>query len=120
MTEERDAAEQIVRIEGMRQAIASSGGVARSADGSVRVRVGPGGLLEQLEISPRAVTLGPRAVSKLIMDTLREALVALEQNVVSAVAEADAGAAGTQTLAEFRRGLSGPLTALGGGDSQTR
>ncbi|QAY59226.1 hypothetical protein ET475_03940 [Microbacterium protaetiae] len=112
MSEISDAEEQLVRIQRMHEAIQASGVVGRSPDGGVRVQVSPGGLLEGLELSPRVVALGPTAVSRMIMDTLRSALVELEQNLTETVVDAQAGEVGTQTLAELRRGLAGPLASL--------
>jgi DNA-binding protein YbaB len=51
-------------------------GTARSADGSVRVTVGPGGMLRGLEIRPAALNRGGRWVADTIVDLVRVATAA--------------------------------------------
>jgi DNA-binding protein YbaB len=109
------AAVRAAGIERLQAALRDAGATARSPQGDVRVRVSSTGLLEDLEIGSRASGLGPQALSRLIMTTLRSALVQLKENVEEAVVEADAGQAGAHTLAEYRIGLAGPLSSLGDG-----
>jgi hypothetical protein len=51
-------------------------GTARSPDGSVRVTVGPGGLLRGLEIRPAALDRGGRWVADTVLDLVRVATAA--------------------------------------------
>lgn len=72
-------------------------GAARSADGSVRLAVGPGGALRALELRPPALDLGGRQ--------LADAILALAR-----VATAQAN----QRAGQLLRGLpAGSLAALG-------
>ncbi|HEX5117864.1 MAG TPA: YbaB/EbfC family nucleoid-associated protein [Pseudonocardiaceae bacterium] len=51
-------------------------GTARSADGSIRVTVGPGGMLRGLEIRPAALDRGGRWVADTVLDLVRVATAA--------------------------------------------
>lgn len=109
------AAERAQAVSDLDARLRETGATARSPQGDVKVSVSSSGLLESLEISPRAAAAGGRALSRAIMTTLREALAQLERNVEEVVVETDAGAAGAQTLAQYRAGLATPLASLGDG-----
>ncbi|MFB9786322.1 hypothetical protein [Microbacterium testaceum] len=83
-----------------------------SFQGEVRATVSSRGLLTELHVSARGVALGPRALSRLVTATIREALTNLQENLTNAIEEADPGVAGASVLSEMRAGLVGPLSLL--------
>ncbi|MDR6199570.1 DNA-binding protein YbaB [Microbacterium sp. SORGH_AS428] len=92
--------------------LAELGATASSLRNEVTVSVSPSGLLSDVRISEAAVNLGAAGLSHLLMTTLRQALVTLEENAVQAMEDAEGGEIAAATLAEIRTGLSGPLAAL--------
>lgn len=48
-------------------------GVARNADGSIRVTVGPGGMLRDLELRDAALTQGGRRLADTVVELVRVA-----------------------------------------------
>lgn len=98
--------------ERLQQALTAVGGSARSLLGEVTATVSASGLLTDLRIGQKGLALGAAGLSRLIKQTIREALVNLEENLAEAVETADAGEIGAATLAEARLGLATPLRAL--------
>lgn len=68
--------------------------------------------MTDLRIGQKGLALGAAGLSRLIKQTIRQALVNLEENLAEAVETADAGEIGAATLAEARLGLATPLRAL--------
>ncbi|GEB45171.1 hypothetical protein MTE01_11160 [Microbacterium testaceum] len=99
-------------FEAVRTAVETAQGAAVSFQGEVRATVSSRGLLTELHVSARGVALGPRALSRLVTATIREALTNLQENLTNAIEEADPGVAGASVLSEMRAGLVGPLSLL--------
>lgn len=87
-------------------------GVASSFNGEVRVVVSSRGLLVDVQISARGLALGPRALSRLLTVTIREALLDLQNSLTEAVLAVDRGVAAETVIAEVNAGLASPLSAL--------
>ncbi|MEU4801987.1 YbaB/EbfC family nucleoid-associated protein [Actinosynnema sp. NPDC023587] len=66
--------------------LAAANGTATSPDGAVKVTVGPGGGLLDLELGHRACDLGPSRLTALILTTARAAQKAASAKVVEAFA----------------------------------
>ncbi|WP_307217233.1 YbaB/EbfC family nucleoid-associated protein [Microbacterium sp. SORGH_AS_0888] len=96
----------------LQEQLAVVSGSASSLRGEVKATVSAGGLLTDLQITRHGVDLGPQALSRLIMATVRDALLDLRERLGEVVEEAGAGEIGAVTLREADAGLSGPLRAL--------
>ncbi|WP_181772590.1 YbaB/EbfC family nucleoid-associated protein [Amycolatopsis pittospori] len=70
---EREARKLQEKAEALTAAFTASAATARSADGSVTVKVEANGSLSSIEFGNRACALGPARLSALVMQTVREA-----------------------------------------------
>lgn len=98
--------------ERLQDQIAAASGTGSSLRGEVKVTVSASGLLTDLQITRHGLDLGHRALSRLIMATVRDALLDLREQLSEAVTESGAGRIGDAALREADAGLAGPLAAL--------
>jgi hypothetical protein len=70
---QREAAERLGRAQGMKEELTRATGSASSARGEVRLTVGPGGNLIDIEFGERVGQLAPAELARLVLRTAQQA-----------------------------------------------
>lgn len=70
---QREAAERLGRAQGLKENLTNATGSAASPQGEVKLTVGPGGNLVDLEFSEKAGHLPPQELAKLVLRTAQQA-----------------------------------------------
>jgi hypothetical protein len=70
---QREAAERLGRAQGLKEDLAAATGSASSPRGEVRLTVGPGGNLIDIEFNAKVAHLAPAELAKLVLRTAKQA-----------------------------------------------